>query len=409
MMLERLMPIVVVWTAIVLAASLSSAQETGFDVDALFDRLDANGDGQLTADGISDGQLPFFERMLRIGDKDGDGVLTRKEFVEALGGDRPGVDEDAESESPPRGPVRPLDLGLLFDRFDQNRDGKLTLDELPEGLRLQLRPMFERLGKDELTKEEFLGNLDGRPNRPPANEPQGNEPLGNLPNDVRPGTDEAVRIFQRLDADGDGKLTLDEAPEFAKDRIRDVFRRAGKGDGDFLTQEEFVQLTRPAAPQRPEARPQPETAQDTAERPRPDEDRFRGPRFFRLVDIDGDGKISREELAQALERFDELDLNKDGAIDLREFLGFPPGEGAPPAGRRGPVPSNESRRDGEMADRILQEADRNGDGKISKDEAPERLRQNFDRFDLNGDGQIDRDELIQGFERARLANGQPGR
>jgi collagen type III alpha len=38
---------------------------------------------------------------------------------------------------------------------------------------------------------------------------------------------------------------------------------------------------------------------------------------------------------------------------------------------------------------ILRAADANGDGKISKEEAPDRLKENFDRFDANGDGFID--------------------
>lgn len=405
MMSARLLPVVALWAALVLPAALLPAQEAGSAADELFDQLDVNGDGKLTAEEISEAQMPFFERMLRIGDQDGDGVLTRKEFIEAFGGDRPADDRDAEIQPPPRGPVRALNLGLLFDRFDRNGDGKLTRDELPEGLRPQFEPAFEHVGKDELTKEEFLKHLDGGPNPP-----QTDQPRSDRPNDARPDAEEAIRIFNRLDADGDGKLMLDEVPEFVTSRIREVFRRAGKDDDDFLTQAEFVRFTRSAAPQRSEAAPQqpPDTRQQRPEIAQED-GQFRGPRFFRFVDRDGNGKISREELAHALERFDELDLDRDGEIDLQEFLGFPPGEGAPPVGRRRPAPPEPNRRDALMADRILQEADEDGDGKISKDEAPERLRQNFDRFDLNGDGKIDRDELIQGFERTRRANGGPGR
>ncbi|MFQ5701384.1 MAG: hypothetical protein ACE5HU_06030 [Acidobacteriota bacterium] len=37
--------------------------------------------------------------------------------------------------------------------------------------------------------------------------------------------------------------------------------------------------------------------------------------------------------------------------------------------------------------------DTNGDGKIARDEAPERLKKRFDMIDTNGDGQLDADEI----------------
>ena len=51
------------------------------------------------------------------------------------------------------------------------------------------------------------------------------------------------------------------------------------------------------------------------------------------------------------------------------------------------------------------EADANGDGKLSKDEAPEALRQRFDRMDRNSDGFIDQNELQQMGRRVRRGRG----
>jgi len=41
----------------------------------------------------------------------------------------------------------------------------------------------------------------------------------------------------------------------------------------------------------------------------------------------------------------------------------------------------------------LQAADKDKDGKLSKSEAPERLRQHFDKVDANKDGQLDKAEM----------------
>ncbi|WP_410000418.1 hypothetical protein [Planctomyces sp. SH-PL14] len=48
--------------------------------------------------------------------------------------------------------------------------------------------------------------------------------------------------------------------------------------------------------------------------------------------------------------------------------------------------------------------DRNGDGGISEEEAPARMKENFKRLDRNGDGKITREELREGFGQRRPPN-----
>lgn len=55
---------------------------------------------------------------------------------------------------------------------------------------------------------------------------------------------------------------------------------------------------------------------------------------------------------------------------------------------------------GNMAERMKQR-DANGDGKISKDELPERMRERFDRMDTNKDGFIDESEMQAMSRRGR--------
>jgi|GEM_PF-2438332 len=59
----------------------------------------------------------------------------------------------------------------------------------------------------------------------------------------------------------------------------------------------------------------------------------------------------------------------------------------------------------EFVTRIM-DNDRDGDGRISREEAPERLRPNFERMDANQDGFLDRDELNAGL---RSGRGKKGR
>ena len=44
--------------------------------------------------------------------------------------------------------------------------------------------------------------------------------------------------------------------------------------------------------------------------------------------------------------------------------------------------------------------DANGDGKLQKDEMPERMRPRFDQMDTNGDGALDGEE-VQAMRRDR--------
>ncbi len=53
-----------------------------------------------------------------------------------------------------------------------------------------------------------------------------------------------------------------------------------------------------------------------------------------------------------------------------------------------------------MMDRLM-EVDENGDGRISREEAPERMGSMFERLDANGDGFIDPKEIEAVRERFR--------
>jgi len=117
------------------------------------------------------------------------------------------------------------------------------------------------------------------------------------------------------------------------------------------------------------------------------------------LDKDGDGKITKDELPERMQRIlERADINQDGAIDKDEAeqmaerfrRGGPGGPGRP-----------------NFVERIMR-LDQDGDGKVTRDELPEPLRDRIlQRADTNQDGAIDRDEAEQMAERFRPGGGPP--
>ena len=101
-----------------------------------------------------------------------------------------------------------------------------------------------------------------------------------------------------------------------------------------------------------------------------------GAHRLKSLDVDQDGRISRDEWKRTPEIFDRLDANHDGAVTRDEFQAA--------RGKRGER--------GQRAMRRLREADKNNDGQISRDEWPGKAER-FDRLDTNHDGVITRDEV----------------
>lgn len=317
-----------------------------------FNKLDRNGDGTLTAADMSDEQMRFFDRLLRVADKDGDNQLSRDEFA---AGTRPAPPTGARLDGVgPGGGRGPGDPQQLFQMFDRNGDGRMTRDELPERARERLAPLFDRLGKDELTRDEFVRAVAPRlPRRDPRD------------------------VFRQLDADGDGRLTRTETgrlPDPLADRMAQVFDRLGR---ETMTEAEFVTAAERAGLTPPDDLPPGDGAMDRpvgANAP-----------VLRILDTNRDGRLSRSELARAVDGFEPLDRNGDGQLDPQELFGGPAAGGDGPPGR--PVG------DGAPGELLLNRLDRNGDGRLTRDEVPAAMRDRFDQLDRNADGEVDRDEL----------------
>ncbi|MDJ0278513.1 EF-hand domain-containing protein [Sphingomonas sp. 2R-10] len=96
-----------------------------------------------------------------------------------------------------------------------------------------------------------------------------------------------------------------------------------------------------------------------------------------------DGVLTREEtLARADKRFDALDTDRDGKISAAERAAMPQ---RPRGSADGATPMPGRR----MGDRMLERADADRDGVITRDEFRAVAARAFDRQDANRDGRVD--------------------
>jgi len=233
-------------------------------------------------------------------------------------------------------------------------------------------------------------------------------------------------FFERIDADGDGKVTQAEAPAQAWDRLS---KRDADGDG-AVSREELAGGGRPG---RGGANPlqrmfqfldengddsisQEEAGERWERLSRLDRDGSgavtkdelpamrggpggRAPGgFFDRLDEDGDGAISQEEAGERWERLGKLDQDSDGSVSKGELArgmanrpGGPGGRGGP-GGQRNP-------------EQLFSRMDKDGDGELIETEVPAQFWEKLSRADADGSGSISKDELTAARNRAPGAGG----
>lgn len=197
-------------------------------------------------------------------------------------------------------------------------------------------------------------------------------------------------LFERMDADKDGKLSVAEIPARIKERLGDRLRER-LGDDEALSLEEFREFLREAGPPRGDRRPEgaPEDGRPEGRRrerdgerapegrrpePRPDRPQrgeFFGPpgglpapkELFDRLDRDDNGQLSFEEFEPFLQRLQQM-----------RTMGRPPMDGPPGAA-------------------MFRNMDTNGDEKIDRDEARGPLQEHFDRVDRDSDGTLSPSEV----------------
>ena len=184
---------------------------------------------------------------------------------------------------------------------------------------------------------------------------------------------EIGRILRAKDADGDSKLSQEEFGD------ADLFKTLDTDEDGSLTLRELI------------------GGKDAVIEADKKEQAAVMQEEFSILDRDDSGKLSKDELGKEFEGLLETgDTDKDGSLNLEEFS-------------NARKPGDSVRNNGDRPERgdILGQLDKDGDGKISKDEAPARLKENFDKVDKDGDGFLSKEE-IEGIVRDRMKRQRPG-
>jgi Ca2+-binding EF-hand superfamily protein len=206
----------------------------------LFDKLDANHDGQITADEVPEEQRRLFNRLLRQNDGDHDGKLSRAEFLGAKD-DVPPANADAKSsENSPndRRPEvtpgqRPLGGGMgpgqfgsgqfmmgiaLLHALDTNGDGVLDASEIAAAT-ASLKKL-DTNSDGEISRDELRAAV------PPAMMENLRAGLPGTGGGAPGGNPEAAmaRLMTQFDTNKDGKLEKSELPPRLQEQFDELDR-----------------------------------------------------------------------------------------------------------------------------------------------------------------------------------------
>ncbi|MFP6619515.1 MAG: hypothetical protein VB877_09235 [Pirellulaceae bacterium] len=138
--------------------------------------------------------------------------------------------------------------------------------------------------------------------------------------------------------------------------------------------------------------------------------------IIQALDADQNGEISAKEIANAVAALKKIDANGDGKLTMEEMMPAGIGRGAQGRGAQGRGGEGQPQGRGaqgrgaaggntaDIVSRIMAN-DKNGDGKIDKEELPERMQRILERADANKDGALDKGEIEKMLEGVGRAGG----
>jgi Ca2+-binding EF-hand superfamily protein len=225
-----------------------------------------------------------------------------------------------------------------------------------------------------------------------------------------------------MDANGDQQLVADEIPADYRRAFEQMLTAADDDKNGRLDRREIAQgspkltavanmaAARMGLNVSAEVKELPEESMNSMEQmdayPQPGElmkDPAEAGKLFARLDANGDKQLTAGEVEGPLaDRIGEMirrgDRNGDQQLNKREFLEAAERISTFENAKPNPAAAKQAKR------QLLNRFDRDGDSALTVDEAPPRLRQNFDRADADGNGKLEGEELQQVAERmARLA------
>merc|ERR1719309_172658 len=375
-----------------------SIRKTVQDVQNAFKQFDKNGDGAIDKAELTSALGGNFTKqeidtIFMAGDVDGDGEIDYEEFIALM---CPSASDIVEKFRAKYKNVN--DVKSAFKRFDRNGDGALEKQELAAALKssgesysdVEVNAIFslgDVDGDGEITLEEFIALMS-----PSASSvvKRISKSFKNL-NDVK-------AAFKKIDTDNDGLLSKKEimassGNKFDAEEVDAIFALGDvNGDGQ-IDMGEFISIMFPSAV---------DVALQVSQTFKTLDDVKQA---FKLLDKDGDGSITKQEMAKSGQKFNSAqieaifalgDINDDGALDLDEFIAVMCPSALSVVSRLVGKYKNIA----EVKKAFLA-IDVNKDGLLSKDELAgsgkfngQEVEAIFILGDLNGDGDIDLEEFV---------------
>jgi len=367
------------------------------DVKGAFRRYDKNRDGGLSKSELNRMMMSTghsftdmeIDAIMNLGDRDGDGEIDLEEFMILM---TPSASETLAKIR--RGITSIADVKGLFKDIDVDGDGLLDKEEMLNSPgckfdREEVEAIYElgdSNGDEVLDMGEFIAIMY----------PTAGEALAKLSKNY-PNIDQVKELFRKLDFDNDGSITKVELAEgsvrFTPQEVEAIFALGDINDDGAIDLEEFIGVMYPDAA----------TIAGRLRGQYTDINSVK--KAFAKIDTNGDGMVSKEEVASTdifnHQEIDALfllgDSNNDGEIDLEEFIGV-----LYPIVATALAKMTKDIQNVDDARFLFKQLDNDGDGLLSQEElrksgckfSAKEIEALFAVGDINGDGEIDINEFI---------------